>query len=377
MYMKILLVEQLGKTNRDYIYSSAKYMCENNDVTCYMSDNTPKDDKKYPFKIVYGFKGAYEGNAVNKAVNYVKALFELKKYIKKNHFDIIHFEWFSLPWIEWIYIRYIKKYSKIVITVNDVIPFEKRPLEMQSLEKIYQKADCILVHTNDCLKLFNKTFHAECFKSVITPAFRDKSEYPKIDKDLARKKLDIPSDKTVILFFGTIRHSKGLDILIKAFHKAYQQNSDLYLLCAGAFHSVDKDYYKEIVKENLSSENSRVDFGYIDEEMIKYYFCAADILCVPYREIFQSGIAQFGLIYDLPMISSDIRGLSDMIINNKNGLIFKNESIEDLENKIVQLSTDPIMMENFKMESKRLGETKFSVKNRAEKTLEAYNAILF
>ena len=39
--MKVLIVEQLGKNNWEYVYSAAKYMAIDNDITCYMSDTTP------------------------------------------------------------------------------------------------------------------------------------------------------------------------------------------------------------------------------------------------------------------------------------------------------------------------------------------------
>ena len=38
----------------------------------------------------------------------------------------------------------------------------------------------------------------------------------KIDKSIARKKLNIQNNKKVLLFFGFIRSYKGLDLLIQA-----------------------------------------------------------------------------------------------------------------------------------------------------------------
>ncbi|MBR4059728.1 MAG: glycosyltransferase family 4 protein [Lachnospiraceae bacterium] len=374
--MKILFVEQLGKNNWEYIYSAAKYMAEENDVTCYMSDTTPRNTGEYKFKIVYGFNKAYEGSFVNKALNYLKALFELGKFIRQNDFDIVHFEWFSLPWIEWLYLRYLKKYTKIVITVNDVIPFETRPLEMKCLGLIYQAADAILLHTRENLELFNSIFETKCHKTVITAAFRDKDDYSKMEKTEARKILNIPEDKIVILYFGTIRHSKGLDLLIKAFPEALKENKNLFLLGAGAFHAVDSDYYNNLVKEYLDDSHSKMDFKHIPDEMMRVYFSASDILCVPYREIYQSGIAQFGLIYDMPIIGSDLERMADMVQQGVNGETFKNENIEDLKNAIVRLSSDNEKMKKYAEKSREISIRNFSVEERAVRTLKAYETIL-
>ena len=374
--MKILFVEQLGKNNWEYIYSAAKYIAKEHEVTCYMSDTTPKDTGDHNFKIVYGFNQAYEGNFINKATHYLKALIEVRDYIKKNKFDVVHFEWFSLPWIEWLYIRSLKKFAKIVITVNDVIPFEHRPLELQSLGLIYKAADAILLHTEDSLELFNSIYKTTCPKYVITAAFRDKNDYSKVSKIEARKKLGIPEDKTVVLYFGTIRHSKGLDLLIKAFPKALEQNDKLFLLGAGAFHAVDADMYKSLVKEYLRPEYSKMDFKHIPDEMMKYYFSAADILCIPYREIYQSGIAQFGLIYDMPIVGSNLKRMSDMVQQGVNGETFENENVKDLTRALVELSTSPEKMEKYAKGSNLISIRDFSVEERARRTLSAYKSIL-
>lgn len=374
--MKVLIVEQLGKNNWEYVYSAAKYMANECDITCYMSDTTPKIAQNNLYNIEYGFHGAYEGNIINKTINYIKSLMELRKFIKQNHFDVIHFEWFSLPWLEWIYIRMLKKYSKIVITVNDVIPFKIRPLEMLCLKWIYKAADCILLHTTDTLELFNKTFKTSCEKYVITPAFRDKADYKKVDKFLAREYLGIPRDKDVVLYFGTVRQSKGLDLLIKAFPKALKNNPNLFLLGAGAFHSVNERYYQDLVDNYLNSSNSKILFKHIPDNDVKYYFSAADILCVPYREIYQSGIAQFGLIYDLPIVGSNLRRMADMIKNGINGDVFENENIDELASKIGILSLDKERMAKYARGSREISLTNFSVEERANRTLIAYKKIL-
>lgn len=374
--MKVLIVEQLGKNNWEYVYSAAKYMAIDNDITCYMSDTTPDIKEKHDFKIVYGFHGAYAGNVINKVFNYIKSLVQLKKYIKDNKFDIVHFEWFSLPWVEWLYIRQLKHLSKIVITVNDVIPFNKRPLEMRCLQWIYSAADSILLHTEDTLNLFNTIFKTSCAKYVITPAFRDKANYKKIDKLQARRHLGIPDDKDVVLYFGTVRQSKGLDLLIKAFPKALQVNPNLFLLGAGAFHAVNEEYYIKLVNDNLNDDCGKFNFMHVSDDELQYYFSAADILCVPYREIYQSGIAQFGLIFELPIIGSNLKRMSDMIKAGVNGEVFECENIEDLATKLSMLSLDKEKILMYCEGSKNISLKNFSVAERAKRTLEAYSALV-
>lgn len=166
---------------------------------------------------------------------------ELKKHIDRNNIDLVHLQWFSLPWIEWIYVGLLKKKHKVVVTVHDVIPFDNRPLEIQALDKIYSKADALLIHTKSSKELFEKVYKAKTPISIITQGFCLKSDYTRLDKEEAKKHFGIPSDAVVFLYYGTIRPSKGLDILIKAIHRAHEKCEKVYLLAAGAFHKVNEN----------------------------------------------------------------------------------------------------------------------------------------
>lgn len=374
--MKVLFVDQFGKTTgRDTLALANLIDDEKTQMTVYLSDTTEVPvDKQYRIQIQKGFHGAYEGNAINKVKNYLIALSELKKYIQRNCFDIVHLQWFSLPWIEWIYVRSLKKYAKVVITVHDVIPFDNRPLEMQSLDRIYDSADHLLVHTEKVKEEFTKNYKAKTPISVITQGFCYKPDYVKVSKQIAREKLGIPKDSVVFLYYGTIRPSKGLDSLMMAVAKAKTRNNKVYLLAAGAFHKVDEAFYTSLAN-TIVKEGSKVDFGFLPFEMEKYYFSAADVLVLPYTEGTQSGVAQLGLMYDLPLIASDIFCMDEVAKSEKNALRFKAGNVEELAECLCILAEDSDKRDRFSIESQHLGETAFSLENKAQKVKTVYRKL--
>lgn len=376
--MKVLYVDQFGKTaGRDSLAQCecvSKY--DDMDVTVYLSDNTEiPDNKKFASNIQLGFHGAYEGSAINKATNYIKALVELRKYIKKEKFDIIHLQWFSLPWIEWLYVHSIKKYGKIVITVHDVIPFNNRPFEMKCLNMIYKCADRLLLHTKSSKEEFEANYTARTPISIITQGFCLKSDYQKIDKKEAKKHFGISEDSVVYLYYGTIRKSKGLNHLIKAIGKAHMQNKKVYLLAAGAFQKIDPEEYKQLVAENLDDSSCTTNFNFIPMEDEPWYFSAADVLCLPYLEITQSGVAQVGLMYDLPMISSDIGEMGEVTRQGENGELVKPGDEDSLMQAILKVADDEKLRNLYSLKSKQLGEEEFSVEIKAKKVVEAYRLL--
>jgi D-inositol-3-phosphate glycosyltransferase len=376
--MKVLLVEQFGKTvGRDSLGLSTEInKNEEIEISLYLSDDTEiPPNKVYNFKIEKGFKNAFKGGIFNKIKNYLKSLYILKKYIEKNNIEIVHLQWFVIPWIEWIYVRLLKPKCKIAITVHDVIPFNNRFLEMKALDLIYKQADVLFLHTDYAKKEFKKYYSAKTPIKIITQAFCNKSDYKKIDKIEARDYLNIPKDKVVFLFYGQIKNAKGLDVLIKAFAKEYNFNKDIYLLIGGRFQNVDEDYYKNLIKTYLNETNSKITFEFIPYNLERYYFSAADVLCLPYRELTQSGVAQLGLMYDLPMIATNIGTMSNVVRNKENGLLF------EIDNEKECMQCIKIMAENISFRKKceiisnKLSREEFSLEKKAKKIIEGYKFI--
>ena len=114
-----------------------------------------------------------------------------------------------------------------------------------------------------------------------------------------------------------------MDILIKAIHRAHEKCEKVYLLAAGAFHKVNENEYRQLVLEQLRDDFSCVKFGFVPQEEEQWYFSAADVLCLPYLEVTQSGVAQLGLMYDLPIIATDVGEMSDVCRDGENGIIPK------------------------------------------------------
>lgn len=376
--MKVLYVDQFGKTaGRDSI-TQCKYIQNNEgiDITVYLSDNTeiPEDTKN--LKIVTGFHGAYEGSAINKVKNYLKSLSRLKRYIKKEGFDIVHLQWFSLPWIEWLYVRSLKKYSNIVITVHDVIPFNRRPLEMNFLNIIYNSADQLLLHTESSRRTFHENYKAKTPIDVITQGFCLKSDYIKKDAKTAKAYFGISEDAVVFLFYGTIRASKGLKYLIQAIGNACKKNKHIVLLVGGAFQKQKPEDYQKLLKTFLNETNYFVQFRFISMEEEQWYFSAADVLCLPYLEITQSGVAQVGLMYELPIIASDIGEMGKVARRGVNGELVQPKDIIELEQAILKLADDPGLREKYSKGSKMLAEKEFSVEIKGQKVANAYRKLM-
>ena len=139
-----------------------------------------------------------------------------------------------------------------------------------------------------------------------------------VPKDKARQQLNLPQDKTILLFFGFIRDYKGLDLLMKAYKKAYQEN--LLLVVAGEFYNNGAQYSELEKALGLAGQIVwRTDF--IPDDQVRYYFSAADLIVQPYKTATQSGVTQIAYHFERPMLVTNVGGLAEIVPNGKVGYV--------------------------------------------------------
>jgi len=74
---------------------------------------------------------------------------------------------------------------------------------------------------------------------------------------------------------------------------------------------------------------------YIPDDETEVYFKAADVLVLPYKQIYQSGVLFLGQSFGLPVIVSDIGSLRDDILEGENGFVFSPGDAGELAEKLI------------------------------------------
>lgn len=241
-------------------------------------------------------------------------------------------------------LSFINKFSsnkiKNIALIHNLIPHEPRFFD-SFFTRLYlnqQEAFVVLSEKvkNDLLKFKPNAKVLQLFH----PLYNHFGE--KIDKQIARAKYGISSEKKVLLFFGLIRDYKGLDVLLNALNEL----DDSYLLiiageCYGGF-----DKYQSIIDaNNLETKIKHLD-SFVSDDEVKYLFSAADICVLPYRNGTQSGVTATAIHFDLPIVSTNVGGLSEYVNDGFTGLLVEPENHHELTIAIKK-ATDYIDNENF------------------------------
>src|SRR3990170_5163439 len=206
-----------------------------------------------------------------------------------------------------------------------------------SLYFLYKIVDHLIVHTDKMKLQLIENFDVPKSKiTVIAHGIMDVVPKTNMTTVEAREKINLTAKDKVILFFGKIAPYKGLEYLILALSKLVGKYSDLRVVLAGNVKDC-KEYWEDVqrtIQEHGLSRNIIYRIEYIPDEEVEIYFKSADVLIIPYKHIFQSGVIFLSYNFGLPVIATDVGSLREDIIEGRTGFICKPESPDDLAEKI-------------------------------------------
>lgn len=282
--------------------------------------------------------------AINRFSTALKNCRRRNRYVQENKPDITLIE-LTMASIDCHYIRKIKPYTKIVYTVHDVlVPTKSLSWSKNSLKRMYDAADFMVVHTCANKKQLINDFDVSEHKVKIIPHGVEVL-YNKIEKNECRKKLGIGYGEKVLLFYGGIRKSKGLDILLDA-----MKGINALLIIAGAMpYGESFEPYKKKIEENQIRTIQYIKFT--EDNFRDVLFQAADYLVLPYREFSsQSGVLMQALRYHLPVIATDVGTFKEYVEKYQIGFCCKANNVESLNESIRNaLLSDKNFLKNLKL----------------------------
>ena len=270
-------------------------------------------------------------NSIN-PFNWIKVGMELAKL--KPDLIVVRF-WipFMGPCLGTI-LRFVRKnqHTRIVCIADNIIPHEKR-FGDNLLTKYFIKPIHAFITMSE--NVFSDLRKFEPIKPAILvnhPLYDNFGAI--VSKTEARNHLTLPIDKKIILFFGFIRHYKGLDLLIEAMADQRVKDAEIVLLVAGEFYKDPKPYLEQI--KHLGLEKSIIlKTQFIQDDEVRYYICASDLVVQPYRNATQSGVTPLAYHFEKPMLVTNVGGLPMMVPNGKVGLVSE-PNPKSLANNIIE-----------------------------------------
>jgi len=281
-----------------------------------------------------------EANLTKKITRVLLFYLRLVRYAATAKPEIFHILWnnkfqFFDRTLLMLYYKGLGK--KIILTVHNVNANVRdsrdSALNRRTLRFQYQHADHIFVHTQEMKTELSKEYDVSESRVTVIP-FGINNSVPNTSllPDQAKEMLGLRKDEKAILFFGNIAPYKGLEYLVSAYQEIAARRSDFKLIIAGRPKGFEK-YWADLherIRADVQRGKILLRKEYISDEETEVFFKAADVLALPYRYIYQSGVLFLGYSFGLPVLAADVGSLKEEIVEGETGFVFKPEDPVDL-----------------------------------------------
>jgi len=200
------------------------------------------------------------------------------------------------------------------------------------------------------------------FKTKVIPYGLNSNIFKPLDKVFCREILNIPINRTVILFVSESisNKRKGFEFLERAFEQL--KNDDLILLSIGS------------KNERLTEKNNHRELGHIsDERLLSIVYSAADVFVIPSLMDNLPNTVLESIMCGTPVIGFPVGGIRDMIQDGKNGYLAKEISVPDLTKSIERFLNDTNAIDRDKI--RRDAVKKYDLSVQANAYIELYKEI--
>ncbi|MBA2421797.1 MAG: glycosyltransferase family 4 protein [Chitinophagales bacterium] len=384
--LRVAMVEPIGghSGNDFYDFGLCKAIAEQGtELTFYTCDETDLDTKfTFPFRTEKPYRKIYGSDPVLlRGFRYAVGALKTAYDAARSKAAVVHFHVYHFAAREYLnFYLFHRKGIKIVATIHDIESFDKygSDIDAGKYDKFQRCIDQIIVHS-DYAKLALKKYFPDFPDQKIHIVPHGDSDFlfnKPITKEEARIKLDLPMDQQLVLFFGQIKKVKGLDVLLKAHSIVRDRLPNVKLLVVGKPWKVEQEEFDNIVKELNLSNDCILNYSYVPNEIIPYYFAASDIVTLPYREIYSSGVMIRSLDYRSAIIASDLDTFKKIIVDGENGVLFRNEDENDLAEKIITLLQDSEKMKRLRINARKTADEKFSWQMIGKRVNDIYKMAL-
>ena len=209
---------------------------------------------------------------------------------------------------------------RVIWTVHNLVIHDSKFVKFEFVIISFFARLCngIIVHTSSALNEVVKHYGVSPDLVTIIPHGNYIKSYKNnISRMDARIKLDIPENEHVLLYFGRIRPYKGVDNLIETFNRIDQKH--LKLIIAGK--ALNQDMANGIKKKCQGNQNIFPVITYIPDDEVQVYMNAADVVVLPYKNIFTSGALLLAMSFGKAIIAPSTGSIPD-ILGDNGGFLF-------------------------------------------------------
>ncbi len=312
--------------------------------------------------------------------NYLRTLGRLWRRWRQSRPKILHLQSLLAPRKEVLLFALCRLMGiRVVMTVHNVLPHELRSFERVLYNLYYRLADALILHSEQNRRrllemvpgLDQRRLHVVEHGNYAH--FRDLE----LDQQVARQQLGLPPQAQVVLFFGALRPYKGVDLLIEVVGPVRRAcPAALFVVAGQVLVGEGAQYERQAAALGLGPEDLQLRFSYLNTAQAIAYVCASDLVILPYREIYQSGVLLWAYSFGRPVLATRVGSFPECIEEGRSGWLVDKEDVEGLQQALIRILQDPEALVRAGAYARQLSDTRFGWAESARQTRHIYEALV-
>jgi glycosyltransferase involved in cell wall biosynthesis len=266
--------------------------------------------------------------ALSRAGTYVGRARARRRTVAHGGFDVAHVVYLN-PFTDAFDLRGLAKRVPLVCSVHDVVPHQSRvpaPVERRLLRAQYGHARMIVVHHDAVRRRLLAEFPVEPDRVVVVP-------WPIAAEPVAPR----AEGPVTVLFFGTFRRNKGVDLLLTAIERLRGETDARFVFAGRGFADVEA----EVTAAAAKDDRITVELGYATADRKRELYAAADLVVLPYTTFAsQSAVLLDAYAHRVPLLVSDVGAIGETVRTDRSGWVVEPGDIDALTSTLLRAIRD-------------------------------------
>jgi len=233
------------------------------------------------------------------------------------------------------------------------------------MRKVIKMADqiiCVSEYTKGILKKYS---NVELENVTVIPNGIDLTRINRYEKQVAREKLSLPKDASILLTVSRIDHRKGHEKVIRLLPELKKSHPKLYYVVVGDG-PLKKDLENLVDRLGLT-EKDVLFTGFVTDLELQLYYSSCDLFIMINTMDSEEDFEGFGFVfaeagaYGKPAIGGDNSGPREVIEHESSGYLVKSDDKEALSGYIQKLLNDRTLLHQMGKNAKERVDQSFTL----------------
>ncbi len=325
------------------------------------------------------FRGTHGASSrIRRGIRYVASLIRLVRIIRRARPDVVHWQFTELPVADLLAMLAIRVLAvPQVYTAHELLPWTASPHHRWLFARLYRVVDATVVHSEDQRIELIRRFTVNPGR-VHVAQLGDYALFatPSLPQTVARERLGLPEDRPIALFFGTIRPSKGLEVLLEAWALVARGEPEAILLVVGKpYKGLDTGSINAMIERLRIDASVRTRFEQVDPADTNAYYRAADVVVLPYHDIGTSGVLRYAYNSARPVIATSVGEHGSRVIAGLTGQLVPPGDPITLADALIASLGDRATLESMGEAARAYAASNFQWRDSARELLHIYEGV--